>query len=192
MTLMLRGIGGMRRRRRPRMRWLYGITDSMDMSLSELRVLVMYRQAWRAAIHGVSKSRTWLSDWTELKMQWRVLYINGLSFLKILRDYSSVFLLYSHMAEREDSSLFLFLFSSVQFSRSIVSDSLRPHESQHARPPCPSPTPRVHSDSRPSSPWCDPAISSSVVPFSSCPQSLPASGSWTVISLWGPQLHDFI
>ena len=66
-------------------------------------------------------------------------------------------------------------FSSVQFSRSVVSDSLRPHESQHAKPPCPSPTPRVHSDSRPSSQWCHPAISSSVVPFSSCPQSLSAS-----------------
>ena len=59
--------------------------------------------------------------------------------------------------------------NSVQFSRSVVSDSLRPHESQHARPPCPSPTPRVHSDSPPSTQWCHPAISSSVVPFSSCP-----------------------
>ena len=68
--------------------------------------------------------------------------------------------------------------SSVQFSRSVVSNSLRPHESQHARPPCPSPTPRVHSDSCPSSRWCHPAISSSVVPFSSCPQSLPASASF--------------
>ena len=66
-------------------------------------------------------------------------------------------------------------FSSVQFSRSVVSDSLRPHEPQHARPPCPSPTPGVHSDSRPLSQWCHPAISSSVVPFSSCPQSLSAS-----------------
>ena len=65
--------------------------------------------------------------------------------------------------------------SSVQFSRSVVSDSLWPHESQHARPPCPSPTPRVHSDSRPLSQWCHLAISSSVIPFSSCPQSLPAS-----------------
>ena len=65
--------------------------------------------------------------------------------------------------------------SSVQFSRSVVSDSLRPCESQHTRPPSPSPTPGVHSDSRPSSQWCHPAISSSVVPFSSCPQSLPAS-----------------
>ena len=64
---------------------------------------------------------------------------------------------------------------SVQFIRSVVSDSLQPHESQHARPPCPSPTPGVHSDSCPSSQWCHPAISSCVVPFSSCPQSLPAS-----------------
>ena len=74
-------------------------------------------------------------------------------------------------------------FSSVQFSRSVMSDSLRPHESQHARPPCPSPTPGVHSDSRPSSQWCHPAISSSVVPFSSCPQSLPASKSFPMSQL---------
>ena len=76
------------------------------------------------------------------------------------------------------------LFSSVQISRSVVSDSLRPHESQHDRPPCPSPTPRVHSDSRPSSQWCHPAISSSVVPFPSCPQSLPASGSFPMSQLF--------
>ena len=65
--------------------------------------------------------------------------------------------------------------SSVLFSRSVVFDALRPHESQHARPPCPSPIPRVHPKSRPSSQWCHPAISSSAVPFSSCPQSLPMS-----------------
>ena len=75
----------------------------------------------------------------------------------------------------------------VQFSRSVVSNSLRPHESQHARPPCPSPAPGVHSDSHPSSQWCHPAISSSVVPFSSCPQSLPASESFPMSQLftWG-------
>ena len=79
--------------------------------------------------------------------------------------------------------------SSVQFSCSIVSDSLRPHESQHARPPCPSPTPRVHSNSCPSSRWCHPAISSSVVPYSSCPQSLPASESFPMSQLftWSDQ-----
>ena len=69
-------------------------------------------------------------------------------------------------------------FSSVQFSGSVVSNSLRPQESQHARLLCPSSTPGVHSVSHPSSPWCHPAISSSVVPFSSCPQSLPASESF--------------
>ena len=74
--------------------------------------------------------------------------------------------------------------SSVQFSCSVVSDSLRPHESQHTGPPCPSPTPGVHSDSRPSSPCCHPAISSSVVPFSSCPQSLPASESFPMSQLF--------
>ena len=80
-------------------------------------------------------------------------------------------------------------FSSVQFSRSVVSDSLRPHESQHARPPCPSPSPGVHSDSLPSSPWCHPAISSSVIPFSSCLQSLTASESFPMSQLftWGSQ-----
>ena len=78
--------------------------------------------------------------------------------------------------------------SSVQFSCSVVSESLRPRESQHARAPCPSPAAGVHSDSRPSSPWCHPAISSWVV-FSSCPQSLPASESFPMSQLfsWGGQ-----
>ena len=80
-------------------------------------------------------------------------------------------------------------FSSGQFSCSVVSDSLRPHESQHARPPCLSPSPGVHSNSHPSSQWCHPAISSSVIPFSSCPQSLPASESFPMsqIFAWGGQ-----
>ena len=85
-------------------------------------------------------------------------------------------------------------FSSVQFSCSVMSDSLRPHKSQHARPPCLSPTPGVHSDSRPSSQWCHPAVSSSVIPFSSCPQSLPASQSFPMSQLfsWGGQSTNLI
>ena len=76
------------------------------------------------------------------------------------------------------------LLLSVQFSCSVMSDSLRPRELQHSRPPCPSPTPRVHPNSCPSSQWCHPAISSSIVPFSSCPQSLPASGSFPMSQLF--------
>ena len=75
-------------------------------------------------------------------------------------------------------------FCSVQFSHSVMSDTMQPHKSQYARPPCPSPTPGVHSDSCPLSRWCHPAISSSVVPFSSFPQSLPASGSFPMSQLF--------
>ena len=79
--------------------------------------------------------------------------------------------------------------SSGQFSHSVMSDSLQPHELQHVRPPWPSPTPGVYSNLRPSRRWCHPAISSSLVPFSSCPQSLPASGSFPMSQLftWGGQ-----
>ena len=76
------------------------------------------------------------------------------------------------------------IFSSLQFSRSVVSDSLQLHGLQHARPPCPSPTPGVYSNSCPLSQWCHPHISSSVVPFSSCPQSFPASGSFQMSQLF--------
>ena len=80
-------------------------------------------------------------------------------------------------------------FSSAQFSHLVVSDSLWPHELQHARPPCPLPTPAVHPNSCLSSWWCNPAIISSVVPFSSCPQTLPASESFPMSQLfaWGGQ-----
>ena len=79
---------------------------------------------------------------------------------------------------------------SLQFSHSVVSNSLQPNESQHARPPCPSPTPGVHTNPCPLCQWCHPAISSSVIPFSSCPQSLPASESFSVSQLftWGGQI----
>jgi len=101
--------------------------------------------------------------------------------------WSSLSLFFIHLLHLLDSYSFI-QFSSVQCSRSVVSDSLRPHESQHTRPPCPSPTPRVHPDSCPLSQWCYPAISSSVVPFS-CPQSLPASESFPMSQLfaWGGQ-----
>ena len=82
--------------------------------------------------------------------------------------------------------------SSVQFSRSVVSNSLWPHESQHTRPPCPSPSPRVHSNSRPSSQWCHPDNSSSVIPFFSCPQSLPASECFPMSQLFGPNVTQYL
>ena len=82
------------------------------------------------------------------------------------------------------SCFLLYSLSSVQFSRSVMSNSLWPHESQHARPSCPSPTPGVHSNSYPLSRWCHPAISSSVVPFSSCPQSLPTLESFPMSQLF--------
>ena len=87
------------------------------------------------------------------------------------------------------STSWVIRFNSVQFRHSVMSNSLGPHELQHARPSCSSPSPRVHSDSCPSSQWCHPAISSSVVPFSSCPQSLPTSESFPMSQLfaWGGQ-----
>ena len=104
------------------------------------------------------------------------------SLIKLLKNFANTCM-----------QLYLFYFSgclsSVQFSRSVVSDSLQPHESQHARPPCPSPAPGVYSNSCPSSQWCHPAISSSVIPFFSCLQSLPESRSFPMNQLfaWGGQ-----
>ena len=102
------------------------------------------------------------------------------SRLSIYMTFIRCTLYYPHIAS---------IISSVQFSRSVMSDSLKPHELQHTRPSCPSETPGVCSHTCPLSQWCHPAISSSVVPFSSCPQSLPASGSFPTSQLfaWGGQ-----
>ena len=85
--------------------------------------------------------------------------------------------------------IYIYIYISVQFICLVMSDSLQPHELQHTRPPCPAPTPGVYPSSCPSSWWCHRAVSSSVVPFSSCPQSLPASGSFPASQLfaWGGQ-----
>ena len=100
-----------------------------------------------------------------------------------LKDLLTLKMLFAFIWKERALFFSLLNFNSVQFSRSVVSDSLQPHESQHARPTCPSPTPGVHSNSRPSSRRCHPTISSSV-PFSSCPQSLPASGSFPMSQLF--------
>ena len=95
----------------------------------------------------------------------------------------NLYIFTDHAKKRHIGKNIYIRFSSVQFSHSVVSDSLRPHGSRHAGPPCPSPTPGVRSDSRPWSQWCHSAISSSVVP-SSCPQSLPASESFPMSQLF--------
>ena len=116
-TLMLGGIGGRRRRGRQRMRWLDGITDSMDVSLSGLWELVMDKEAWRAAIHGVAKSRRWLSDWTELN--WMTLRCS-ISSPSLSPKYSCYLSHTWHIANsnKEDLIHFIIFPTSFHFAKS--------------------------------------------------------------------------
>ena len=124
-------------------------------------MFALLEQKLRLRIKGFKKFKTWVKTQDNLTLLW-------IHLLRIIQ------VIYVIASKHCPSSLF----SSVQFSRSVMSDSLWPHGLQHARPPCPSPTPGVYSNSCPLSRWCHPTMSSSVVPFSSCPQSFPASGSF--------------
>ena len=109
--------------------------------------------------------------------------IRTLNYFFLLFSLFLLILLISFLKINLVPIFWIFLSCSIQFSRTVVSDSLQPHEPEHARPPCPSPTPGVHPNPCPLSQWCHPAIASSVVPFSSCPQSFQASGSFQMSHL---------
>ena len=130
----------------------------------------MDRVACRSIVHGVAKSQTWLITQTHV-LTTSMARHQAVQFLEKTKNEIEVWVTAHHRP-------------SVQFSCSAESDSLWPHEPQHTRSPCPSPTPGVHPNPCPLSWWCHPTISSSVIPFSSCPQSFPPSGSFPVSQLF--------
>ena len=145
------------------------------MSFGKLWEIVKDRGAWHAAVHGVAKSQTQLSDWTtaiHINNTISKFWLNPDSLRKAIKYIIGTTWKLGHWI------------SSVQFSHSVMSDSLWSHGLQHARPPCPSSTPGVYPNSCPLSWWCHPTISSSVIPFSSSPQSFPASGSFPMSQLF--------
>ena len=147
-----------------------------------------YKRKLQANIPGKHrcKNQQNISNWVSIK---RVIFSDWVGFLPGIPKWFNICKvnLRRHINKTKEKSYNHL--DSVQFSCSVMSDSLRPHESQHATPPCPSPTPGVYSNSCPSSRWCHTTILSSVIPFFSCPQSLPASGSFPMSPLfaWGGQ-----
>ena len=147
------------------------IIHSRSISIQCLASLVIRRQS----DHALCYSQLWrgicLHCWQEC------------TFVYSIAHWQCIFrvMKYSYALKHNNP---VFIICSVQFSHSVVSDSLRPHELQHARPPCLSPAPGVHSNPCPLSQWCHPTILSSVVPFSSCSQSFPASGSFPMSQLF--------
>ena len=163
----------------------------------------MDRGAWWAIIQWVTKSKTWLSSWAHISwLPWIVL-LWTVGFIYFVELWFSPGTNKNERQKKQNPTLstrgktifsyfqakyrcFPHCTCSVHFSRSLVSDSLRPHELQHARPPCPSPTTRVHSDSLPLSQWCHPAISSSVIPSPPAPHPSQHQSLFQ----WVNTLHD--